>query len=114
MYLQNNCNDVSHGLFRLFCFYRSLAVKSSEILYNICRALQTYQFPSDRRENHVHLDWEKREQVCIHFILTLGNNLMIAFCSEAECFPQVLFHPQSNSGQVFAQLLYTFLLFNQK
>ena len=114
MYLQNNCNDVSHGLFMLFCFYRSLAVKSSEILYNICRALQTYQFPSDRGENHVLLDWEKREQVCIHFILTLGNNLMIAFCSEAEPFPQVLFPPQSNSGQVFAQLLYTFLLFNQK
>ena len=105
---------MSHGLFLIFCFYRSLAVKSSEILYNICRALQTYQLPSDRRENHVHFGLGKREQVCIHFILTLGNNLMIVFCSEAEPFPQVLFHSQSNSGQVFAQLLYIFLLFNQK
>lgn len=62
----------------------------------------------------VHLGWEKREQVCIHFILTLGNNLTIAFCNEAERFPQVLFHSLSNSGQVFTHLLNTFLLFNQK
>ena len=62
MYLQNSYNDMSHGLFLIFCFYRSLAVKSSEILYNICRALQTYQLPSDRRENHVHLDWERENR----------------------------------------------------
>ena len=42
-----------HGLFMIFCLYRSLAVMSSEILYNICRALWIYQLPSDRREIHV-------------------------------------------------------------
>lgn len=63
---------------------------SSQILYNIFRALLFYQFPSDRIEIHVNLlGWEKREQVCINFIFILGNNLMNFFCSEH--FPPVCF-----------------------
>lgn len=31
----------------------------------------------------IYLGWEKKEQAYIHFIRTLCNNLMSAFCREA-------------------------------
>lgn len=67
---------------------------SSQILYNIYRALLIYQFSSDRREIHVNLfGSENKEKVCVHFIPTLGSNLTNA-----------LIISLSNSGQVFMLL----------
>lgn len=66
---------------------------TSETLFNTCRTLLVHQFQSDAREMHInHWGWEKKEQVCMHFIHTLDNNLMNAFCSETEYFLLIYFN----------------------
>lgn len=105
IYLWNMHNDVSSWP---LCFFAYLGAWPLRLWKYYIISAEPYWCTSshqiEEKSMLIYVGLEKKEQVCILFICTLGNNLMNAFCSKVEHFPLVYFIltiSLCNSGQAF-------------